>query len=481
MKARYWIVAGFLVAGAIQVMATPGGPVIVTQDGDVLTAKGQLKGPGRRPPHGPKDIAMNRPNPAKEIAAVAKSGNAFATDLYAKLAGKEKGNLFFSPASIHTALAMTYAGARGNTEKQMFTTLKFPIDKRWGSAPVKGEGMNMRTTGRAVRTLVPWPQDRLHPAYGLLIKKLNAPRKVRGKPAYELVVANALWGQKGYPFKEVFTKTVKANYDAGLEEVDYVKATEASRKKINAWVEKKTKQKIKNLIPRGVVNPATRLVLTNAIYFKSNWDEKFEKGATREGKFRFPARAGEMAMAVRVPFMHQQKRHGYMETDTFQAVDLMYRYGDLSMTIFLPRKFADLAAFEKTLTARNLTKWLGQFKRETVQLSLPKFKFTSQFGLAKTLKTMGMTDAFSPKTADFSGMTTADKLFISAVIHKAFVAVDEEGTEAAAATAVDIAMTAMPPRPKQPKVFKADHPFVFMIRHRATGSILFMGRVMNPK
>ncbi len=476
MKVMYWIVTGFLAAVAFQAMATPGGPVIVTEDGEVLTARGS------RPPH--FDVAPPKEAPStgeKDLAAVAKSGNAFATDLYAKLAGKEKGNLFFSPASIHTALAMTYAGARGNTEKQMYTTLRFPIDMRYGSPPVKGEGMNMRITGRAIPISVPWPQDRLHPAFGALIKKLNTPRKGHdGKPAYQLVVANALWGQKGYPFKEEFTKTIKANYDAGLEEVDYVKATEASRKRINAWVEKKTKQKIKDLIPRDAVNGLTRLVLTNAIYFKSNWGEKFEKGATREGDFRFPAREGEMMMAVRVPFMHQQKRHGYMETDTFQAVDILYRRGDLSMTIFLPKKVADLAAFEKTLTAKNLTKWLGQFKRETVKLTLPRFKFASQFGLADTLKKMGMTDAFSPTTADFSGMTTADKLFISAVIHKAFVAVDEEGTEAAAATAVIMTLRAAP-QPQQPKVFKADHPFVFMIRHRATGSILFMGRVMNPK
>ncbi len=485
MKVRYWILMGIMAAVAFQAMATPGGPVIVTEDGNVLTAKGQLKGPGRRPPHGPADIVINRRNPAKEIAAVAKSGNDFATDLYAKLAGKEKGNLFFSPASIHTALAMTYAGARGNTEKQMFTTLRFPIGKRWGSPPVKGAGMNMRITGRAIPISAPWSQDRLHPAFGTLIKKLNTPRKDhRGKPAYELVVANALWGQKGYPFKEEFTKTVKTNYNAGLEEVDYVKATEASRKKINAWVEKRTKQKIKNLIPRGVVNPDTRLVLTNAIYFKSNWDEKFEKGATREGDFHTA-----LTKTVRVPFMHQQESHNYMETDDFQAVEIYYKYGDLSMVIFLPKSYGRppltirgvLAAFEKTLTGQNLAKWLGQFKRETVRLTLPKFKFISQFSLPETLKKMGMTDAFSEAAADFSGMTTADNLFISAVIHKAFVAVDEEGTEAAAATAVIVGLTAMPLRPKQPKVFKADHPFVFMIRHRATGSILFMGRVMNPK
>ncbi|MCK4627192.1 MAG: serpin family protein [Phycisphaerae bacterium] len=484
MKIRSWIVAGFLVAGAITAMAGTAGALR-----EKAERGNDRRSEERRRPTKENILAFAKAKAAatqaKEAADVAASGNAFAINLYAKLAHKSKGNMFFSPASIHTALAMTYAGARGNTEKQMFTTLRFPIDRRWGSPPVKGEGMNMRITGRAIPISAPWSQDRVHPAFGALIKKLNTPRKGHdGKPAYELVVANALWGQRGYPFRKEFTKTVKANYDAGLEEVDYVKATEASRKKINRWVEKKTKQKIKDLIPKGTIDGMTRLVLTNAIYFKSNWDEKFEKGATKEGSFwlagRYPVKG--RLMAVRVPLMHQQEQHGYLETDTFQAVDILYKRGDLSMTIFLPKqKAVSLAAFEKTLTAKNLTKWLGQFKRKSVQLTLPKFKFTSQFGLADTLKAMGMVDAFSIAKADFSGMTTADKLFISAVIHKAFVAVDEEGTEAAAATAVAVALNGVTPRPAQPKVFKADHPFVFMIRHRATGSILFMGRVMNPK
>lgn len=470
MKARYWILTGVLAAVAFQAPATPGGPVIVAEDGEVLTAKEQLKEPGRRPPPLPPGL---RPDPAKDIAAAAKSGNYFATELYAQLAGKNEGNLFFSPASIHTALAMTYAGARGNTEKQMHQTLRLPrtLMRNMGKHVSLKDG-----TGYFEDLFVPLPQERVHPAFAALIKKLNAPRlDHEKKPAYQLVIANALWGQKGYPWREQFIKVTKDNYGAGLNHVDFIRQAEPARLRINEWVEKQTKDKIKNLIPKGAIDSLTRLVLTNAIYFKSNWAEKFQKGATRDEAFTLSP-----GKTVKTPMMHQQKRHGYLETDTFQAVELSYRFRDLSMVVFLPKTVDGLAAFEKTLTAENLAGWLGQLKRETVKLTLPKFEFTSQFGLADTLKAMGMTDAFSLATADFSGMTTAENLFISAVIHKAFVAVDEEGTEAAAATAVVMWLGAAP-RPKEPKVFKADHPFVFMIRHRATGSILFMGRVTNPK
>ncbi len=412
------------------------------------------------------DAAAAKRDVAKKVV---KSGNAFAADLYAQLASKDKGNLFFSPVSIQTALAMTYAGARGNTEKQMYACLKFPKRWVWG----KGTDENSKPDSWVADT---WPQDRLHPAFAALIKDLNTPRlDPNEKPVYELVVANALWGQKGYPFHGAFIKLVKDSYGAGLNEMDFHKSEEA-RQKINKWVEKQTKEKIKDLIGRGVINDLTRLILTNAIYFKSNWAEKFQKSATQDGEFTLSD-----GKTVTAPMMHQRESYGYMETDAFQAVDLPYMYNDLSMIVLLPKKTDGLAAMEKTLTAENLGKWLGPFSREDVILTLPKFKFTSKFSLGKTLKAMGMTDAFNGDAADFSGMTTMEKLFISAVIHKAFVAVDEEGTEAAAATAVDMVGAGMLTKPKEPKVFKADHPFVFMIRHLKTDSVLFMGRVANPK
>jgi serpin B len=219
----------------------------------------------------------------------------------------------------------------------------------------------------------------------------------------------------------------------------------------------------------------TRMVLTNAIYFKSNWAEQFEKSATRDGPFHLAA-GGDVTAAM----MHQQHRMNYMEGDRFQMVEIPYLGHQFSMLVFLPREVTGLAEFEKTLNADDLDKWLKSVRFRKVELFLPRFKTTSQFSLSTVLKAMGMTDAFSPGTADFSGMTTAEKMFISEVIHKAYVDVNEEGTEAAAATAVAMLGTAMP-RPEEPVVFKADHPFVYLIRHRMTGSILFVGRLVDPK
>jgi serpin B len=389
--------------------------------------------------------AETQPEPSKPLEAVVNGANLFAMDLYEQVAARQKGNLFLSPNSIHTALAMTYAGAAGRTAQQMALTLHFPPER-----------------------------DRLHPAFANLIKKLNSPRKDhKGKPAYELIVSNALWGQKDYPFKADFLKRIEASYGAGLNHVDFRKA-EAARKTINDWVAQRTKDKIRDLIQQGAIRPLTRLILTNAIYFKSNWASKFQKRATRKEPFHL---SGEKQ--IETPMMHQKDRFGYLETETLQVLELPYRFHDLSMVVLLPRKVDGLAALEKEMTAANVAKWLKGVSHQDVQVTFPKFRFTSQFNLARTLKAMGMTDAFSPERADFSGMTTMEKLAISDVVHKAFVAVDEEGTEAAAATAVMMAGTAFRP-PAEPKVFKADHPFVFLIRHRATGAILFLGRVTNP-
>ncbi len=398
---------------------------------------------------------------AGESAAADKvvaGGNEFAFDIYCKLAADGEGNLFFSPTSIHTALAMTYAGARGRTEQQMGEVLHF-------------------TPG----------QEKLHPAFERVINSLNSPRKVtvrlreNGKwkvekqDAYQLTVANALWGQQGYPWKDDFIKLTRVNYGAGLHEVDFAK-TEAAREKINKWVEQQTKDKIKDLIPSGALNDLTRLVLTNAMYFKSQWAEQFKQRNTKDKPFHLGG--GE---SVETPMMYQQEKFGYMETDDFQVLRMAYKAGDLSMVVLLPREVDGLAELQKQLTAAKLDKWLDGIKPAEVKVTLPKFKFTSRFSLAKKLAEMGMANAFSPEKADFSGMTTAEKLFISDVIHKAFVAVDEKGTEAAAATAVTMMATAMPVPQPEPKVFNADHPFMFLIRHNETGSILFLGRVVNPK
>lgn len=379
---------------------------------------------------------------------------AFTADLYAQLAA-QKGNLFFSPVSIETALAMAYAGAKGVTAEQMAKTLQH--------------------TGTV---------DHTNAAFAALLKTLNNPPEVESldadlkpvtTPAYQLVVANALWGQQGYPFQPSFMELVQKHYGAGLNLVDY-RQTEQARTIINEWVAKQTKDKIKELIAQGVLSIDTRLVLTNAIYFKSNWEEKFQKAATKDGPFKVTPE-----QPTNVPFMHQRHNFGYMENGELQLLEMPYSRGTLSMIVLLPKKMDGLAGLEKTLTAENLRTWFKETHSESVEVTLPKFTFSAQLQLADTLKAMGMIDAFDANKADFSGMSTAEKFFISAVIHQAFVAVDEEGTEAAAATAMVMRAGSALHQPKEAKVFKADHPFLFVIRHNPTSELLFMGRLANPK
>lgn len=378
--------------------------------------------------------------------------NLFAFDLYGKLRARE-GNLFFSPYSISTALAMTYAGARGNTDTQMAKVLHF--------ATVPSE------TVPAKKTLA---RTQFHSAFGTIVKDLNA----RGeKGGYELTVANALWGQKGYGFLEEFLHLVKANYDGQLSEVDFMKAAESARKTINAWVEKKTNNKIKDLIGRGALDRMTRLVLTNAIYFKGNWDRQFKEDRTKDAPFTLLS--GDK---VDVPMMNQKAEFRYVEAEVFQALELPYVDNELSMIILLPKELDGLPEFEKELTIEDLSACLGKLRNREVIVSIPRFKMTSRFGLASVLKSMGMADAFSPGRADFSGMNGKKDLFISAVIHKAYVDVNEEGTEAAAATAVTMKVTSI--GPTQIPVFRADHPFLFLIRDNLSESILFIGRVTDP-
>ncbi|MFQ5869160.1 MAG: serpin family protein [Candidatus Zixiibacteriota bacterium] len=369
---------------------------------------------------------------------VVQGNNAFALDLYAELKNRD-GNLFFSPHSISTALAMTYAGARGSTERQMAQVLHFELG-----------------------------QEGLHPAFRELFMELNSRQ---GGRRYELSVANALWGQKGYRFLEEFRELVRKNYGGGLNQVDFVKASETARRTINTWVEGETRGRITDLLKPGIINSWTRLVLTNAIYFKGYWASRFKEELTEEAPFTLVT-GGK----VNIPMMHLNGEFRYMETDDFQALELPYLGGDLSMVVFLPKETEGIRNFEPSLTAGDLKKWLARLREQEVLVALPKFKMTCDFRLDQTLKSMGMTDAF--EEADFSGMTGRKELFIAAVVHKAFVEVNEEGTEAAAATGVVVALKSAPP--SQP-VFRADHPFLFLIRDLGSNSILFIGRVMDPR
>ncbi|MBC8217171.1 MAG: serpin family protein [Planctomycetes bacterium] len=400
----------------------------------------------------------------KDTQAVVQGNNKFAVGLYARLRGNE-GNLFFSPYSISTALGMTYAGARGATAGQMAQVMQFPTERNKALGGDNEDKLSYRIEKRLMS------DERLAAAFGRLQKTLKADPEKKG---YELSVANALWGQRGYEFREQFLEVVRAGYHSGLSEVDFAGATESARRTINAWVEKKTNKKIKELIKPGVLNRLTRLVLTNAIYFKGNWESEFKKGRTQPGTFTLAD-----GNKVDVPMMNQTEEFGYMDTGGFQALELPYVDNELSMIILLPKKTDGLSDFEKTLTSKNLSGWLGTLYKRKVIVSIPKFKMTSQFSLASVLKSMGMSDAFVPGAADFSGMNGRRDLFISAVIHKAYVEVNEEGTEAAAATAVAIGVTSV--GPSRPPVFRADHPFLFLIRDNRSGSILFIGRVMNPR
>ena len=377
-------------------------------------------------------------------AALVKGNSEFAFDLYARLRARD-GNLFFSSYSISSALAMTYAGARGPTATQMAAALRFPMDG-----------------------------DRLHRSFAKVNGDVNG---ARAKGGAELQIANALWTQMGLAPLPAFQATVKNLYGAGLTPLDFKRAPEKARIAINAWVEQQTRDLIKEAVPEGVLNSDTRVVLTNAIYFKGKWKYAFPQAATRNDKFTL---ATGKAIGD-VPLMSQQGAFRYLDAGTFQALELPYDANQQSMIVFLPKRADGLAELEKSLTSARVTDWLAGMTDHEVYVTLPRFKATAEFQLKDALRDLGMALAFSPREADFSGIATAKPLWLSAVIHKAHVDVSEKGTEAAAATGVVIqTVSAYGPREKI-EVFRADHPFFFVIRDNATGSLLFAGRLVNPQ
>jgi serpin B len=292
-------------------------------------------------------------------------------------------------------------------------------------------------------------------------------------PAYALSVANAIFSQKGWAFEDAFRRTVAADFAAGFEELDF-KAAAAARDRINAWVAEKTKDRIKDIVPAGMPTPDTRMVLANAIHFKAAWREAFREGATADGPFE--AAAGK---SVTARFMKATESLAYAETDEAQVVEIPYLAGATSMVVVLPRKRDGLKALVAGLSGEAIDRWVAALARRKVALEFPKFTFTTFLDLTRTLPDLGMKDAFDAAKADFSGICAGEPLFIGAVLHKAFVAVDEKGTEAAAATIVGMRAGAAP-RPVEPTPFKADHPFLFLVRHAATGEILFLGQVGDP-
>jgi serpin B len=376
---------------------------------------------------------------AEDVSVVVDAANRFTIDLFRELGGAKTGNLFASPFSVSTALSMAYAGAAGATREEMAAVLFFP---------------------EAV--------ENIHPSYGALIESLNRGSVLGG---YRLSVADRLWGEQGFSFRQAFLDICSDDYQAGFETLDFTTDPEACRRAINLWVEEKTERKIQDLLGPGSISNLTRLVLTNAIYFKGRWEDPFESRATSEAEFRLAD-----GNSVQVPLMFQEGTFGYARSGELSILEMAYEGGDLSMIILLPDAFDRLADLEAALSHENLLSWTNALHEQTVRVHLPRFGFTTAFTLNDPLSRMGMPSAFDPERADFTGITENRGLFIQAVVHKAFVKTNEEGTEAAAATGITMGVTSVPDYP----VFRADHPFLFLIRDRVTGAFLFIGRVADP-
>ena len=378
-----------------------------------------------------------------DLTTLVDGNTVFTLDLYQELKGEE-GNIFYSPYSLSVALSMTYAGARGETEQQMAEALSFYLS-----------------------------QDQLHPAFNYLDQELAGRGEgAQGKDeeGFRLNIVNDIWGQKNFTFLSDFLDTLAENYGAGLRILDFINAPEESRITINDYISEQTEEKIKDLIPEGVIDVMTRLVLTNAIYFNAAWEYPFSEDMTSDGVFHL-LDGGE----VTVPMMSQGESLGYTEGDDYQAVELKYDGEELSMVILLPDS-GQFENFEMSLDAGLLNDIIDNLENKPVELTLPKWEYESSFMMKETLRAMGMPIAFTDG-ADFSGMTGNRDLYIADVVHKAFVSVDEAGTEAAAASAVIMKLTAMP---TDVATVTVDRPFIFLIRDIETGAILFFGRVVNP-
>ena len=384
--------------------------------------------------------AETRQPGAADQATIVNGNNQFALDLYGRLRIRD-GNVFFSGFSISSALAMVSVGARGATAEELARTLRVPI----GDARVHG-----------------------------LFAGVQRDVSSSAKQGSELLIANALWTQSGLPILPDFQSTATKTYGAGLTPVDFRRAPEKARSAINAWAERETRDRIKDLVPEGLITPLTRVVLTNAIYFKGVWKQPFPPAATRPDSFRLPR--GERLDGV--PFMTQSGRFRYLASDGLQVLDLPYGSGEQSMIVVLPTRVDGLAELETRLTAGRVAELVATMTEDEVIVVLPRFKFTAEFLLKQALSGLGMTRSFAARQADFSGITAAEPLVLSEVIHKAYVEVNEKGTEAAAATAAAVMTTSIR---RQPAVFRADHPFFFVIRDNTTGSLLFAGRFVVPR
>ncbi|NCU39360.1 serpin family protein [Candidatus Falkowbacteria bacterium] len=384
------------------------------------------------------------------IQQVVNANNQFAFDLYSELNKSQNGNIFYSPYSISAALAMTYEGAKGQTADEMKSVFHFPEN------------------------------NILRPNFAAIYNEIN-----KGNNAYELRTGNALWAQYDYKFLEDYTSRVEKYYGGKVANLDFKTETEKSRQTINSFIEEQTNDRIKDLIPSGILDPMTRLVLTNAIYFKGTWEWEFDESDTREQDFKITS-----TNTVKIPMMYMKPdktTFNYADLEKLQILELPYKGEKISMLILLPKQgedydyetreriVSDYTLKDIEISSEKLNEYKSQMKETKLDsISLPKFEFDTKYFMKDTLSAMGMPTAFG--AADFSGLDGTTNLQISQVIHQAFVKVDEKGTEAAAATAVIMEKTAMMPR----NVFRADHPFIFAIQEKDTGNILFLGRMIDP-
>jgi serpin B len=371
---------------------------------------------------------------------IAPAMNAFTAAAYKQVA-KGDANLILSPFNIGTALSMVLSGARGRTAEEIQSVLHAHYDPGYDAALAS------------------------------LLADLAQAGNVQGN---ELLAANAVWTQKGFPILPAFEKTLADTYHAPLRAADFVASPEIARSLINNWTREHTKDKIKDLFPAGSLDSRTRLVLASAIYLYGRWQTPFQTSSTKPAPF-YP-KAGA---TVQANFMYQTARFGYSEIPSAQILEMRYAGTGIAFDVLLPKTRTGLPELEKSLTPEKLTGWVGALPFREVQVSLPKFRVESGFSLARTLSAMGMPTAFTDQ-ADFSGISSKENLAISQVEHKAFVDVSERGTEAAAATGMAMTTTAMRV-PEPPVVFRADHPFLFLIRDTRSGVVLFIGRLMNPK
>ncbi|MBN3309179.1 SPB6 protein, partial [Amia calva] len=432
--------------------------------------------------------------------SLASANTQFSLDLFKKLTADHKDkNIFYSPISISSALAMVFLGARGNTATEMAQvssggrrqSLLVQEHRRGLGRVVGSESSSVQSGQDNSRQCVPGEQfqwselcgsriaegqagDDIHVGFSKLITELNKP----GVP-YKLSLANRLYGEKSYTFVEKFLNDTKKHYHAELEPVDFIKSHEQARTNINTWVEKQTKDKIKNLLAEGTLDSLSRLVLVNAIYFKGSWEKKFDESQTKEEPFRLSKNETKP-----VQMMHQKSKFGftYIPEIKSQILELPYVGKSLSMFIILPNEIEDnstgLEKVEKELTYEKLVEWTKpeMLDNAEITVSLPKFKLEETYDLKSVLISMGMVDAFDQTNSDFSGMSPNNELVLSKVVHKSFVEVNEKGTEASAATAVSMMLRCS----RIPNYFRAEHPFLFFIKHNRSQNILFYGRFCSP-